>query len=152
MSAPITLTGRLGADPEIRFGATGMAILKLRVVTSRRYKDQETGKWEDADKTWWSVAAFRQIAENAAESLSKGDEVIVVGKVKQRQYETPEGEKRTVTEVTADQIGPNLRGATVKVNRIKRDTGTYGREQYEQAKQELEDDPWATPAGEETPF
>ncbi len=151
MSAPITLTGRLGADPEIRFGASGIAILKLRVVTSRRYKDQETGKWEDADTTWWSVTAFRQIAENAAESLSKGDEVIVVGKVKQRQYETSEGEKRTVTEVTADQIGPNLRGATVKVNRIQRSEGG-GRAEYEQAKQQLEDDPWAMPAGEETPF
>jgi len=149
MSAPITLTGRLGADPEIRFGATGIAILKLRVVTSGR-KKTDAG-WEDVDTTWWSVTAFRQIAENAAESLSKGDEVIVVGKVKQRQYETPEGEKRSVTEVTADHIGPSLRRATVKVNRVQRSEGG-GRAEYEQAKQQLEDDPWALPASEETPF
>ena len=150
MSAPITLTGRLGADPEIRFGQSGIAILKLRIVTSGR-KKTDSG-WEDVDTTWWSVTAFRQIAENAAESLSKGDEVIVVGKVKQRQYETPEGEKRSVTEVTADQIGPNLRKATVKVNRIQRSEGGGGRAEYEQAKQKLEDDPWAMPADEETPF
>ena len=150
MSAPITLTGRLGADPEIRFGQSGIAILKLRIVTSGR-KKTDSG-WEDVDTTWWSVTAFRQIAENAAESLSKGDEVIVVGKVKQRQYETPEGEKRSVTEVTADQIGPNLRKATVKVNRIQRSEGGGGRAEYEQAKQQLEDDPWALPADEETPF
>ena len=149
MSAPITLTGRLGADPEIRFGATGIAILKLRVVTSGR-KKTDAG-WEDVDTTWWSVTAFRQIAEHAAESLSKGDEVIVVWKVKQRQYETPEGEKRSVTEVTADHIGPSLRRATVKVNRVQRTDGG-GRAEYEQAKQQLEDDPWALPASEETPF
>ena len=149
MSAPITLTGRLGADPEIRFGATGIAILKLRVVTSGR-KKTDSG-WEDVDTTWWSVTAFRQLAEHAADSLSKGDEVIVVGKVKQRQYETPEGEKRSITEVTADQIGPNLRSATAKVNRIQRSEGG-GRAEYQQAKQQLEDDPWALPASEETPF
>lgn len=149
MSAPITLTGRLGADPELRFGASGIAILKVRMVTSGRKYDKESGKWTDVDTTWWHVSAFRELAENAAESLSKGDEVIVVGKVKQREYETSEGEKRSVTEVTADQIGPSLRRASAQVRRIARGAAAEGgRVEYEQAKQQL-DDPWAS---EETPF
>ncbi|HEY7822024.1 MAG TPA: single-stranded DNA-binding protein [Acidimicrobiia bacterium] len=149
MSAPITLTGRLGADPELRFGASGIAVLKARIVTSGRKYDKESGKWSDVDTTWWSVSAFRELAENVAESLSKGDEVIVVGKVKQRDYETSEGEKRSVTEVTADHIGPSLRRASATVKRVNRTSSeTAGRVEYEQAKQQL-DDPWAS---EETPF
>ena len=90
MSASITLVGRLVADPEIKFGGSGIAILKARVVTSGRKKTDDG--WQDIDTTFWSVSAFRQLAENVAESLQKGDEVIVVGKVKVREYETPEGE------------------------------------------------------------
>lgn len=151
MSAPITLTGNLGADPELKFGASGIAILKARVVTSGR-KKTDTG-WEDVDTTWWTVTAFRQLAENAAETLRKGDEVIIVGKVKQRQYDTPEGEKRSVTEVTADWIGPNLKKVSGSLNRVQRAAAPgEGRAAFEQAKQQLEDDPWAMPASEETPF
>jgi len=94
VSAPITLTGNLGADPELKFGASGIAILKARVVTSGRKKDEESGKWIDVDTTWWTVTAWRQLAENAAETLRKGDEVIIVGKVKQRQS-LPTGSDRT---------------------------------------------------------
>lgn len=153
MSAVITLTGNLGADPELKFGATGIAILKARVVTSGRKKDEESGKWIDVDTTWWTVTAFRQLAENAAETLRKGDEVIIVGKVKQRQYETPEGEKRSVTEVTADWIGPNLKKVSGNLNRVQRVAAPgEGRAAYDAAKQQLEQDPWAMPASEETPF
>jgi len=85
MSAPITLTGRVVADPELKFGQSGNAVLNLRVVTSARRKTDEG--WQDVDTTFWRVAAFRQLAENAAESLSKGDGVIVVGKVKSREWQ-----------------------------------------------------------------
>lgn len=146
MSAGITLVGRLVADPEIKFGASGIAILKARVVTSGR-KKTESG-WEDVDTTFWNVSAFRQVAENAAESLSKGDEVIVVGKVKQRDYETAEGEKRSITEVTADAIGPNLRSATAKINRISRSSGGAGKEAFDSVKADI----WSNAMSEEAPF
>ena len=150
MSATITITGRLGADPELRFGATGMAILKARVVTSGRKKTDEG--WIDVDTTWWSVAAFRELAENSAESLRKGDEVIVVGKIKAREYETSEGEKRSVTEITADHIGPSLRRASASVTRVKRQVAAgEGREAYDMAKGQLDD--WTTDLPEgEAPF
>jgi len=93
MSAPITLTGRLVADPEIKFGASGMPIASLRVVTSGRRKTD--AGWEDTDTTFWSVTAFRQLAENVAESLVKGDQVIVTGKVKSREWQDNDGNKRT---------------------------------------------------------
>lgn len=147
MSASITLTGRLVADPELKFAASGIAILKARVVTSGR-KKTDNG-WEDVDTTFWSVSAFRQLAENVAESLSKGDEVIVVGKVKQREYQTAEGEKRSVTEVTADAFGPNLRSATARPNRISRSQASDGFQAYQAAKEDI----WTTELPEgEAPF
>ena len=135
MSASITLVGRLVADPEIKFGGSGIAILKARVVTSGRKKTDDG--WQDIDTTFWSVSAFRQLAENVAESLQKGDEVIVVGKVKQREYQTPEGEKRSITEVTADAFGPNLRAATARANRISRSQASEGFQQYQAAKEDI---------------
>ena len=149
MSAPIVLTGRLVADPEIKFGGTGTAILKARVVTSGR-KKSESG-WEDVDTTFWSVTAFRQLAENVCESLSKGDEVIVVGKVKSREYETADGEKRTLTEVVADAFGPNLRLAAAKITRINRASAGTGGDSGAAAYAKAKEDIWSTP-NEEMPF
>ena len=147
MSAPIVLTGRLVADPEIKFGASGIAILKARVVTSGRKKTDDG--WQDVDTTFWSVTAFRSLAENAVESLRKGDEVIVVGKVKAREYETPEGEKRTSMEIIADSLGLNLERATAKVSRISRQqpAADSGAAAYAKAKEDI----WSTP-NEEMPF
>lgn len=119
MSAPITLTGRLVADPEIKFGASGMPIANMRVVTSGRRKTD--AGWEDTDTTFWGVTAFRQLAENVAESLTKGDQVIVTGKVKSREWQDNDGNKRTSWEVTADHVGPDLSRATAKVQRVQRD-------------------------------
>lgn len=147
MSTNITLTGRLVADPELKFGASGIAILKARVVTSGRKKTDDG--WQDVDTTFWSVTAFRQLAENVAESLRKGDEVIVVGKVKAREYETPEGEKRSVTEITADAFGPNLRAATATTKRISRSQATEGFQQYKAVKEDI----WSVEMPEgEAPF
>lgn len=146
MTAPVTLVGRLGQDPELKFSATGMAVAKLSVVTSRRVKNGDT--WEDADTTWWNVTAFRRLAENVAESLRKGQAVIVVGKVKQRSWETPEGEKRSVMEVLADAIGPSLEWDTASVVKAQRGPApTPGGGRL------LEDDPWATgPTHDQPPF
>lgn len=107
MSAPITITGRLAADPEMKFSPNGTPIAKLRVVSSRR-KRTEAGEWVDTDTTWWHVTAFKAAAEGATERLAKGDAVIIVGTIKGREWETPAGEKRTVMEVTADHIGADL--------------------------------------------
>jgi len=147
VSTNITLTGRLVTDPELKFGASGIPILKARVVTSGRKKTDEG--WQDVDTTFWSVSAFRQLAENVAESLSKGDEVIVVGKVKAREYQTPEGEKRSITEITADAFGPNLRSATAKTNRISRTQASDGFQQYQAVKEDI----WSVDIPEgEVPF
>lgn len=152
MSAPVTLTGRLVADPELRFGQTGTAIVNLRVVTSTRYKDGD--EWKDKDTTWWSVSAFRGLAENIAESLSKGDAVLVVGTVRSREYETREGEKRTAWEVDARHVGPDLSRAVAKPQKVQRADGGYGQPStgYQQAKSSLGDDPWATNQSAEAPF
>lgn len=150
MSAVTTLVGRLGADPEIKFTANGNAICSLLVVTDQRFKDDE-GKWQSKDTSWWRVTAWRQLAENCADSLSKGDLVIVQGRVKQRQYETAEGEKRSSWELEAQSVGPDLSRVAVKINRAER---ASGKGDYEAAKAAL-DDPWAqpfVPSDSEAPF
>jgi single-strand DNA-binding protein len=146
MSAPITLIGRIGTEPEIKFGQAGNAVLKFRVVTNARR--QVDGKWEDVDTSWWSVTAFRQLAENLAESIKKGDTVIVVGKIKQRTYETPQGEKHSIVEVLAESVGPDLRWAVAQVKKAER----VGRQQFADAKAAIEDDPWNTPTDDKAPF
>ena len=146
MSAPITLIGRIGTEPEIKFGQAGNAVLKFRVVTNARR--QVDGKWEDVDTSWWSVTAFRQLAENLAESIKKGDTVIVVGKIKQRTYETPQGEKHSIVEVLAESVGPDLRWAVAQVKKAER----VGRQQFADAKAAIEDDPWNTSSDDKAPF
>ena len=145
MSAPITITGRLGADPELRFAASGTAIAKLRVVTNSRKKDGD--QWVDVDTTWWSVTAFKQLAENIAETLTKGDLVIVVGTVKSREWEDQKtGEKRTIFEVLANHVGPDLGRAAAKISRIAREGSS-------RTVQVISDDPWVnTTLSFEVPF
>lgn len=107
----VTLVGRLGGDPEVRFTAQGKAVANFSLaVTERRYNN---GQWEDGDTSWYRVAAWDRLGENAAESLSKGDLAIVVGKVKVREYEH-DGQKRTSVDVTADHLGPSIRFATAR--------------------------------------
>jgi single-strand DNA-binding protein len=106
MSVPITITGRLGADPELTFAPSGVAVAKLRVVTDRRVKEGD--EWKSVDTSWHYVTAFKDAAEGAAEDLRKGDLVVIVGTLNQREYETREGEKRSAWEVTANHIGRDL--------------------------------------------
>jgi single-strand DNA-binding protein len=164
MSTPVNLVGRLTSDPELRFSANGTAVAKFSVVTSRRTKDQ-SGEWVDVDTSFWDCVAFKQTAENIAESLTKGTAVIVVGKAAQRTWETKEGEKRRSIEVTVDEIGPSLRFATAKVNKTQRQGGgdaprggqgggfgqQAGGNQSPQGGNAPADDPWATGASAGTP-
>lgn len=143
MSIPVNLVGRLTADPELRFSATGVAVAKFSVVTSRRVKDQQSGEWSDADTSYWDCVAFKQLAENIAESLTKGAAVLVVGKAAQRTWETKEGEKRRSVEVTVDDVGPSLRSATANVNKAQRQGGGFGGGQSAPAGAPgSPDDPW----------
>lgn len=139
MSVQVTLTGRLGADPEMTYAPSGTAVTKLRVVTDRRVKDGD--EWKSVDTSWHHVTAFGPCAEGCAEDLRKGDAVIIVGTLKQREYETREGEKRSVWEVTANHAGRDY-------SKPRKGSGpTSG---YQQAKSAL-DDPWANQS-EDAPF
>jgi single-strand DNA-binding protein len=119
----ITITGNLVDVPELRYTQTGQAVASFRVASTPRYQDRDTGGWRDDDTLFLTCNAWRALAENAAESLGKGSRVIVTGRLRQRSYETTEGAKRTVYEVTADDIAPSLRTATARISRASRDTG-----------------------------
>ena len=116
----ITIAGNLVDDPELRFTPAGQPVAKFRVASTPRYRDNTTGEWKDGDSLFLTCNVWRQAAENVAESLQRGMRVIVSGRLRQRSYETKEGEKRTVYEVEVDDVGPSLRNASAKVNRIAR--------------------------------
>jgi single stranded DNA-binding protein len=116
----ITIVGNLVADPELRFTPNGQAVATFRVASTPRFRDQQSGEWKDGESLFLTCNVWRQAAENVAESLQRGMRVIVQGRLKQRSYETREGEKRTVFEVEADEVGPSLKNATAKVNKSQR--------------------------------
>ncbi len=120
----ITMVGNLVADPELRFTPSGVAAASVRIAVTPRNRDSATGEWKDGETVWLSGTVWRQYAENVAESLTKGTRVIVIGRLKQRSYETREGEKRTVYEVDIDDIGPALRYATAKIQKTSRGGST----------------------------
>ena len=123
---PITVVGNLVADPELRFTPSGQPVATFRVASTPRMRDNATGEWKDGDSLFLSCNVWRQAAENVAESLQRGMRVIVTGRLRQRNYETKEGEKRTVYEVEVDDVGPSLRNASAKVNRASRGGGEGG--------------------------
>ena len=116
----VTLVGNLTRDPELRFTQSGQAIATLGIAVSRRY--QQNGEWQEKT-SFFNITAWGQLGENAASSLSKGSRAIVTGRLEQRSYETQDGEKRSVVEVVADEIGPSLRWATAQVDRNDRREG-----------------------------
>jgi single-strand DNA-binding protein len=122
----ITITGNLVDDPELRFTPAGQAVARFRVASTPRFRDNSTGEWKDGDSLFLTCNVWRQAAENAAESLTRGMRVIVAGRLRQRSYETKEGEKRTVYEVEVDEVGPSLRNASAKVNRAARSNANGG--------------------------
>ena len=144
----ITLVGNLVADPELRFTPSGVAAASLRIAITPRARDNSTGEWRDGETVWLSGTVWRQYAENVAESLSKGSRVIVVGRLKQRSYETREGEKRTVYEVDIDDIGPALRYATAKIQKTSRGSSTSEAGGQAPAASSGTSDPWGSPGGD----
>ncbi len=119
----ITIAGNLVNDPELRYTPTGQAVAKFRVASTPRFRDQQSGEWKDGDSLFLTCNVWRQAAENVAESLQRGMRVIVNGRLRQRSYETREGEKRTVYEVEVDDVGPSLRNASAKVTKSNRSGG-----------------------------
>ncbi len=115
----ITLVGNITRDPELRFTPSGQAKASLGIAVNRRWQNRQTQEWEEAT-SFFNVVCWREMAENTSESLQKGARVIVTGRLEQRSYETPEGEKRSVVEVVADEIGPSLRWATAQVQKSDR--------------------------------
>ncbi len=140
----ITLVGNLVDDPELRFTPSGAAVAKFRIASTPRFLDKQTNEWKDGESLFLSCNVWRQAAENVAESLQRGMRVIVQGRLKQRSYETKEGEKRTVYEVEVDEVGPSLRSATAKVNKTQRGAGGGGFGGGGGAA--VDNDPWAAAA------
>jgi single-strand DNA-binding protein len=144
----ITLIGNLVDDPQLRYTPTGQAVANFRVASTPRFLDKTTNEWKDGDSLFLSCNVWRQAAENVAESLQRGMRVIVTGRLRQRSYETKEGEKRTVYEIEVDEVGPSLRNASAKVARSSRATGapsgSGGQGGYGGGSQRPSDDPWAS--------
>ena len=128
----VTLVGNITDDPELRFTPSGAAVANFTVAVNRRYKNQE-GQWEDKLDGFFRCNCWREMAENVAESLSKGSRVVVVGRLQQRSWEDQEGNRRSAFEVQVDEVGPSLRWATASVQRTQRSGGSSGSD-------------WATPA------
>lgn len=159
----ITVVGNLVAEPELRFTASGAPVANFTVASTPRSFDKQSNEWKDGEALFLRCSLWRDAAENVAESLSKGSRVIVQGKLKQRSYETREGEKRTVVELEVEEIGPSLRYATAKVTRTHRGGQQQGQSQgrfQQQTQQQPQDDPWGSapqqqqfaPADAEPPF
>ncbi len=117
---PITVVGNLTADPELRFTPSGAAVANFTVASTPRTFDKQSNEWKDGEALFLNCSVWRQAAENAAESLTRGMRVIVSGRLKARSYETREGEKRTVFEIDVDEVGPSLKYATAKVTKTTR--------------------------------
>ena len=149
----ITVVGNLTADPELRFTQSGAAVASFTVASTPRTFDRQSGEWKDGEALFLRCNVWRQVAENVAESLTRGSRVLVTGRLRQRSFETKEGEKRTVVELEVDEIGPSLRYATAKVNKVSRGDGGGGGfgggGQQSRGGGAPADDPWgsAPPAG-----
>jgi single-strand DNA-binding protein len=138
---PITVVGNLTADPELRFTPSGAAVANFTVASTPRTFDRQSNEWKDGEALFLNCSVWRQAAENAAESLTRGMRVIVSGRLKARSYETREGEKRTVFEIDVDEVGPSMKYATAKVTKTSRSGGGQGFQSGGN------DDPWASNSG-----
>jgi single-strand DNA-binding protein len=154
----ITVVGNLTADPELRFTPSGAAVASFTVASTPRTFDRQTNEWKDGEALFLRCSIWRQAAENVAESLQRGTRVVVSGRLKQRSFETREGEKRTVIEMDVDEIGPSLRYATAKVNKTQRGSsggyGSSGSGGSDAGGSTASDDPWSSagPTTDEPPF
>ena len=121
----VTLVGNATRDPELRYTAGGAATASFGLAVNRRWQNRQTQEWEE-QVSFFNVVAWREMAENIGESITNGTRVVVTGRLEQRSWETPQGEKRTVVEVVADEVGPSLRWATAAVKRNERSGGASG--------------------------
>lgn len=154
----VTIVGNITNDPELRFTPSGAAVASFTVASNSRYLDKATNEWKDGEPVFMRCSVWRQYAENVAESLTRGTRVIVTGRLKQRSYDSREGQKVTVIEMEVDDVGPALRTATAKVTKVARSGGGDfgggggggsfgGGQQGGGGNSAQADDPWATPAG-----
>jgi len=141
MSTTVTLTGTLGQDPELRFTQAGKAVVSLSMVTSKSVKGED-GKWQDTETTWWRVTAWDQLAENCAETLQKGDPVIVVGRTFMETFEDKSGVERQSLKVSAFNVGLDLKRRSASVSRDKQPVAV---------KSSVGDDPWAVSVQDDIP-
>ncbi len=158
----ITVVGNLTDDPELKFTSSGVAVAKFRVASTPRHLDKQSGEWKDGDALFLRCTVWRQAAEHVAESLQRGARVVVVGRLRQNNYETPQGEKRSSIELEVDEVGPSLRYATAKVQKMQRSGGNSDggvRSSTRQSAPAGNDagfggDPWANsaPAGRQSSF
>ena len=140
----ITVVGNLVEDPELRFTPSGAAVAAFRIASTPSRFNKDTSKWEDGDSLFLRCSVWRQAAENVAESLQRGMRVVVQGRLKQREWETKEGEKRTSYEIDVDEVGPSLKFATAKVVKTQRGSGSGGGGFG--GGQQADNDPWASAA------
>lgn len=122
MSSNVTIVGNLTRDPELRFTSSGAPVTTFGVAVNRRWQNRETQQWEE-NVSFFNVTCWRDLAQNVADSLAKGSRAMVTGRLEQRSWQTQEGEKRTVVEIVADEVGPSLRWATVEIHRNERRDG-----------------------------
>ena len=166
----LTVVGNLTDDPDLRFTPSGAAVANFTVASTPRLMDKQTNEWKDGDPLFLRCSIWRQAAENVAESLHRGTRVIVTGRLRQRSYETREGEKRTVVELEVDEIGPSLKYATAKTTKTSRSGGSgpagdggggggaaadpWATSSSSQSGSASSNDPWAAPVGgsDEPPF
>lgn len=152
---PITIIGNIVAEPELRFTPAGAAVCNFRVASTPRTYNKQTQQWEDGEAMFLTCNAWRQLGENTAESLAKGMRVIVTGKLKQRSFQTREGENRSVFEIDVDEVGPSLRYATAQVNRNPQQSSGQQAPNQQQAQQNAQQglgaqpaqDPWKSQGG-----
>ena len=144
----ITVVGNLTSDPELRYTQNGLAVANFTIASTPRSFDRAANDWKDGDALFLRASVWREFAEHVASSLTKGSRVVATGRLKQRSYETKEGEKRTSIELEVDEIGPSLRYATAQVTRTSssREGGSGGGGGQQQSRGQVADEPWAPSA------
>jgi single-strand DNA-binding protein len=135
-----SIVGNLAADPELRFTNTGTPVANLRVAVTARIQDKD-GTWRDGETSFHTVNVWRDQAHNLTDSLAKGDRVMVTGRLRQRSWETPQGERRSVTEIDADEVGASLKFHTAKLERAQRQRGDGGDRSLDQTRERFNDEP-----------
>jgi len=148
----ITVVGNLTADPELRYTQNGLAVANFTIASTPRTFDRQANEWKDGEALFLRASVWREFAEHVSQSLTKGSRVIAQGRLKQRSFETQQGEKRTVIELEVDEIGPSLRYATAQVTRSQ-GGGGGGRGQFgggQPQQSAVADEPWGQPAGQQS--